>query len=288
MANMARYVGMAGIQFDVLWGQDNTQIMLDKLDMCQRLFPWVELIFFSELSVCGLDETLAQSIPNASTRRLCEWAEEHQKWIIPGSMYEKEDLKIYNTAVAISPKGQIAAKYRKIFPWVPVETSAPGGQFCVFDIPGKGRVGLCICYDQWFPEVIRTLAWIGAEVILNPTATTTSDRALEKVLAQAHAITNQLYYLSVNGVGSGGNGQSIFVDPEGRVLQVSGEREMIMTEVIDLDRVTHVREYGTLGLSQVWKNFADSPITFPVYRERFRDGEIFKSLGKFRRHEKIE
>jgi predicted amidohydrolase len=207
---VARYVGVAGIQFDVLLGQDNTQVMLDKLDLCRRLFPWVELICFSELSVCGLDETLAQPIPNASTRRLCEWAEEHRKWIIPGSMYEKEDSKIYNTAVAISPKGQIAAKYRKIFPWVPVETSAPGGQFCVFDIPGKGRVGLCVCYDQWFPEVI------------------------------------------------------------------------------DLERVTHVREYGTLGLSQVWKNFADSPIMFPVYGERFREGEIFKSLGKFRKHEKIE
>ena len=285
---MARYVGVAGIQFDVLSGRDNTKAMLDKLDMCQRLFPWVELICFSELSVCGLDESLAQPIPNTSTRRLCEWAGEHRKWIIPGSIYEKEDSKIYNTAVAISPNGQIGAKYRKIFPWVPVETATPGEQFCVFDIPGKGRVGLCICYDQWFPEVIRTLAWMGAEVILNPTATTTSDRALENVLAQAHAITNQLYYFSINGVESGGNGQSIFVDPEGRVLQVSGDREMIMTEVIDLEKVSHVREYGTLGLSQVWKNFADSPITFPVYGERFRHGEIFKSLGKFRRHEKIE
>lgn len=285
---MARYLGVAGIQYDVETGQDNSEAMLDKLALCQKLFPWVDLICFSELSVCGLDESLAQPIPNSFTKRVCKWAAETQKWIIPGSMYEKEGAKIYNTALVISPSGQIVAKYRKLFPWVPVETSVPGDGFCVFDIPGKGRIGLCICYDQWFPEMIRTLSWMGAVAIFNPTATTTSDRPLEKILAQAHAITNQLYYFSINGVGSGGNGQSIFVDPEGRVLQVSGEREIIMTEVIDLDMVSRVREYGTLGLSQVWKNFAYSGIKFPVYGNGFSNGEIFKSLGKFQKHEKIE
>jgi predicted amidohydrolase len=99
-----------------------------------------------------------------------------------------------------------------------LERSDPGEEFCVFDIPGKGRCGLCICYDQWFPEVVRSLTWMGAEVIFCPTATYTSDRSLELVLAQANAGVNQVYFLNVNGVGGGGIGQSIFVDAEGRVL----------------------------------------------------------------------
>jgi len=61
-----------------------------------------------------------------------------------------------------------------------------------------------------------------------------------------------------------------------------------MTEVIDLDIVSRVREYGTLGLSQVWKNYAYSGIKFPVYGEGFNSGDIFKSLGEFQKHEKIE
>jgi deaminated glutathione amidase len=59
------------------------------------------------------------------------------------------------------------------------------------------------------------LAWMGAEVILHPTMTVSSDRVIELTISQANAIFNQLYFLSVNGVAEGGNGRSIFVDPDG-------------------------------------------------------------------------
>jgi predicted amidohydrolase len=157
----------------------------------------------------------------------------------------------------------------------------------VFDIPGKGRFGLCICYDQWFPEIVRTLSWMGAEAILHPTATTTSDRPQELVLSQAQAIFNQVYFLSVNGVGAGGVGKSIFVDPEGHVLQVAGERETILTEVIDLDLVQRVREYGTLGLSQLWKDLRGFRQRFPIYQQGVHRGRIFKTLGDLKHHRKI-
>jgi len=247
---MARYLGIAGIQMEVVRGEDNSEAMMEKLNVVATSFPWVDMVLFSELCVCGLNFDLAQPIPNPTIDRFCEWAMREKKWLIPGSLYEKDHGKIYNTSIVISPDGVIKAKYRKLFPWAPLEQSEAGKEFCVFDIPGKGRFGLCICYDQWFPEVIRTLAWMGAEAVFNPTATYTSDRSLELILAQANGIANQLYFLSINGVGGGGIGRSIFVDPEGRVLQVSGEREMILTEVIDLDGVSRVREYGTLGLCQ--------------------------------------
>ncbi len=108
------------------------------------------------------------------------------KWLLPGSLYELDGDVIYNTAVVISPEGEIVAKYRKMFPWLPYEAgTAAGNEFCVFDIPDVGRFGLMICYDMWFPEVTRTLVWMGAEVILQPTMTPTSDREVELVMAQA-------------------------------------------------------------------------------------------------------
>jgi hypothetical protein len=66
-------------------------------------------------------------------------------------------------------------------------------------LPGFGRVGLSICYESWFPELARHLAWRGAEVILNPTLTPTADRPQELVLARAQAIVNQVYVVGVHG-----------------------------------------------------------------------------------------
>ncbi len=262
---MSRTLGFAGVQMEVTGGVDNSDAALRLLDTTASSFPWVDIILLSELCVPGMNPKLRSVIPGPVTKKFCDWAREKGKWLVPGSFFEKKGNKTFNTAVVISPQGKIVAKYRKLFPWRPLERTDPGDAFCVFDIPGKGRFGLCICYDQWFPEVVRNLAWMGAEVILHPTATTTSDRPQELILSRAHAIFNQLYFLSVNGVGGGGIGRSIFVDPEGRVLQLAGEREMILTEVIDLDIVTKVRKYGTLGLSRLWKDFETFARAFPIY-----------------------
>ena len=122
---------------------------------------------------------------------------------------------MYNTSVVISPDGEIIAKYRKMFPWLPYEAgTAAGDTFCVFDIPNIGRFGLCICYDMWFPEVSRQLAWMGAEAIIQPTLTPTSDRSLELVMARANALFNQCYFFSINGIGEWGGGRSTIIDPD--------------------------------------------------------------------------
>jgi len=284
---MARNLGIAGIQMTIVRGEDNSNAMFKKLNAVAILFPWVDIIFFSELCLSGMDMRLSMSIPNPVLDRFSQWAQKENKWIIPGSFYEKEGDNIYNTSVVISPEGDIIAKYRKIFPWRPLENSDAGEDFCVFDIPGKGRFGLCICYDQWFPELARTLAWMGAEAVFCPTATISPDRTQEMIMAQANAIANQVYWFSLNGIGAGGIGQSVFVDPEGRILQQSGEGERIMTEVIDLDLVSRAREYGTLGQCQVWKTFGDFKGIFPVYREEILNGAIFTSIGPLKMHKKI-
>ena len=291
---MTRLFGIAGVQMSVVpWDPGATvQKMEAAVDQIAENFPWVQMIIFHELAPSAVAQFVrasspsprlesAESIPGPLSTRLCELARQTKKWIIPGSMYEANDSKIYNTALAISPEGVIVAKYRKMFPWLPYEKeSTPGDQFCVFDVPGVGCFGLCICYDTWFPEFVRTLAWMGAEVILHPTLTSTSDRTLELTLNQANAIFNQCYFVDINGLGPWGGGRSLIVDPEGRVLQQAGEHDMILTEILDLDQVRKVREFGTLGLCQTWKQLRDFQGRFPVYENKIASGEIFRDLGK--------
>ncbi len=293
---MSRVFGIAGIQMSVVpWDAAAT---VDKLEAAatqiEENFPWVHMLVFHELVVSGVAQftpassaepwrQIAQAIPGPLSDRLCRLAQKTKKWIVPGSMYEADGDAIFNTALAISPDGQIVAKYRKIFPWLPFEAeTTPGDQFCVFDVPEFGRFGLCICYDAWFPEVIRTLAWMGAEVILHPTLTPTSDRSAELILTQANAIFNQCYFIDVNGLGPWGGGRSLFVDPEGRVLQQAGEHDMILTELIDLDQVSKAREFGTLGLCQTWKQLREFQGRFPIYSNDISSGSIYQNLGEIR------
>ena len=266
----------------------------------KKSFPWVQLVMFHELVVPGLVQFVAtentatwkagaEPIPGPLTDRLCTLARQTGLWLVPGSMYEQDDDKLYNTAVVISPRGELIAKYRKMFPWLPYESgTAEGDQFCVFDIPDVGRFGLCICYDMWFPEVSRTLAWLGAEVILQPTLTPTSDRELELIMCRANALFNQCYFISVNGIGAWGGGRSTMIDPDGRVLQEASANQTFLTEIIDLDHVTRTREYGTLGLAQTLKQLRDAGHKFPVYNDGQLAKGSFAELGVLKYHRDLK
>src|SRR4030042_2513283 len=168
---MSRLIGIAGVQMHV--AAFNAQATVEKMNEIatnlMKSFPWVQLIMFHELVVPGLDQFVtsddrdwliknSETVPGALTDRLCALGRNLNCWLIPGSMYEQEAGKLNNTALVISPQGEIVRKYRKMFPWLPYEDGVtPGTEFCVFDIPEVGRFGLCICYDMWFPEVTRTL-----------------------------------------------------------------------------------------------------------------------------------
>jgi formamidase len=285
---MSRNIGMAAFQTAPI--PHNVQATLEKIDSLVEYsnwyLPWVDMLCFPELILDGLSAFISggqvsegQSIPGPTSNHLCNLAARFHKWLIPGSMSERDGKDIYNTALVISPKGEIVARYRKIFPWRPHETCKAGDTFTVFDVPGVGRFGICICYDMWFPEVARTLSWMGAEVILQPSATQTSDRHMEVIMIQANAIFNQCYYLGINTTGQYGGGQSIIVDPNGHVLQKADQHECVLTEIIDLDLVSTTREHGTLGLCQTWKSLRDDPITFPPYLQGIAASPMVKGLG---------
>lgn len=295
---MTRLFGIAGVQMSVVpWDKEATVAkMIDAVQQISLNFPWVQMIVFHELAAPGLVQFVsadspdiwkrnAEPIPGPTTERFAQIARKTRKWLLPGSFYERDHDGYYNTAVVISPEGEIVAKYRKMFPWLPYESGVKAGQeFCVFDVPDVGRFGVAICYDLWFPEVARTLAWMGAEVILQPTMTPTSDRDLELVMMQANAIFNQCYLISVNGVGPYGGGRSLIVDPDGRVLQQASAHDTILTETLDLDHVTRTREYGTIGLAQTLKQLRDSSVVFPVYQEGMVRGGSFAQLGPLAFH----
>jgi formamidase len=209
-----------------------------------------------------------ESDPTHPADRTAALAREAGAWLIPGSLYERgRDRRIHNTVVVCSPRGELVTTYRKVFPWQPHETCAPGDRFVTFDLPAVGRIGLAVCYDGNFPETFRQLAWMGAEVVIQPTLTTTSDRAAELVMARANAIFNQLYVVSVNAAAPAGLGRSLIVDPEGIVRLEGGDGEELLTDVLDLDAVTRVREFGTAGVSRVWEQIdrQGPQIHLPMY-----------------------
>jgi formamidase len=216
----------------------------------------------------GYAREVAVEIPGPLTEALGRIAAESEIWLVPGSVYElASDGRVHNTAVVLAPDGELVASYRKVFPWQPHETCAPGEEFVTFDIPEVGRVGLAICYDGSFPETFRQLAWMGAEVILQVNLTTTSDREQELVMARANAIFNQLYVVSLNAASPAGVGRSLIADPEGLVRVASGAGEEMLTDVLDLEAVERVRRFGTAGVSRMWEQMMrEGPgIELPMY-----------------------
>ncbi len=256
----------------------------DVVHAARTSYPDVDLLLFPELFLAAEDafapgppdeylDRIAEPVPGPLTERVGKIAARAARWIADGSIYERAGDRIHNTAIVFDPEGRLVCTYRKLFPWQPFETTAPGDRPApVFEIPGVGTLGVMICYDGWFPEVARGLALGGAELILHPTLTTTPDREQELVLARANAIVNQLYVLNVNAVPTIGGGRSIGVDPEGRELFLLGDREELVVEVVDLDRVRTVRERGTRGLNRVLRQALEAPAAaFEAYRRFLGD-----------------
>ena len=88
----------------------------------------------------------------AITDRSWSEAKKYNLWLIPGSIYESEKKDVFNTAPVFSSNGDLVGKYRKRYPWCPYEKTTPGEEPFVFDIKGKGNVGIMICYglDRMF------------------------------------------------------------------------------------------------------------------------------------------
>jgi predicted amidohydrolase len=255
--------------------------MLHKVALTVERYPWVQMVMLSELATCGPVPQNAQAVDGPAEAAYRQVARDYGIWLLPGSLYEAApDGNIYNMAPVINPDGDVVARCRKLFPFLPYEAGVTAGDsFCVFDIPDIGRFGVSICYDIWIPETTRALTALGAEALLHPVLTGTVDRDIELAMARATAAQFQCYVFDINGLGAGGVGRSAVIDPAGMVMYQAGGNEEIIPVEIDLTQVRRQRECGLRGLGQPLKSFRDSTVRFPIYEPGQKERSYLAELG---------
>lgn len=232
----------------------------------------------------------AESIPGPSTARLAALAKAHGV-VLVGSLFERRAAGLYhNTAVVFDADGRLAGKYRKMH--IPDD---PGFQEKFYFTPGDlgfepidtsvGRLGVLVCWDQWYPEGARLMALAGADLLLYPTAIgwDPTDEAAEKqrqrdawiTVQRGHAVANGIPLLACNRTGfeaAPDNGRGIqfwgtsFVaGPQGEFLAQAGSdaRELLVAD-IDLKRSENVR--------RIWPFLRDRRIdAYGDLLKRYRD-----------------
>jgi N-carbamoylputrescine amidase len=198
---------------------------------------------------------LAEEVPGPTTEIMQEMAKKSEAvFILP--LFEKDPRGLYfNAAVVIDADGQIVGKYRKVhIPQIPLwEEKAyfhPGDLgFPVFGTR-YGRLGVQICWDNFFPEGSRILALKGAQVIFSPTAAALDSHPKWEKMICAHAAASGVYIFRVNRVGKEAKqnfyGKSFCATPEGDLVdQPSGEHEGVVMANIDLLEIERTRRVWT-------------------------------------------
>ena len=203
----------------------------------------------------------AEEIPGPSTQSMSQLAAELEVVLIL-PLFEKRSTGIYhNTAVVLDADGSIAGRYRKMH--IPDD---PGFHEKFYFTPGDtgfqtistryGKIGVLICWDQWFPEAARLTALSGAQILFYPTAIgyQAFDEAVAQKQAQAwqtiqksHSIANGVFTVAVNRVGQEGNvtfwGKSFVSDPFGEILvEASAKEPEVLIVDCDLGLIEETRQ----------------------------------------------
>ena len=238
---------------------------------------------------------LAEPIPGPSTERLGKLAKQHGVALV-SSLFEKRATGLYhNTAVVFDADGSTVGKYRKMH--IPDD---PGFYEKFYFTPGDlgftpidtsvGRLGVLVCWDQWYPEAARLMALAGAELLLYPTAIgwDPDDQQAEKtrqrdawVLSHRdHAVANGLPVLSCNRVGHEASplasdkhvgasgidfwGNSHVLGPQGEFVAEAGTDPTLLLAEVDMQRSEHVR--------RIWPFLRDRRIdAYGDLTKRYRD-----------------
>jgi 5-aminopentanamidase len=202
----------------------------------------VDIAVFPELFVTGYNlgvrlHELAERADGPTVSRLCNIAKSCRVALVAGYP-EKRDEKFYNSAVAISNRGEIIAQHNKVFLFGEDEKKlfSAGSGFPVFEIAGR-RCGLSICYDIEFPEVTRDMKRRGAEIIFVPTANMKPYFDVPTTLVRARSLENGVAIVYANLCGQEGNqhytGLSAVVLPDGSDLVRAGYDDAIL--ITDLE-----------------------------------------------------
>ena len=233
------------------------------------------LYFCKEENVDLFD--LAEPIPGPTTQIFGNLAKE-LGIVIVTSIFEKRATGLYhNTAVVLEKDGTIAGKYRKMH--IPDD---PGYYEKFYFTPGDlgfepiqtslGRLGVLVCWDQWYPEAARLMALAGAELLIYPTAIgydANDERAEQKrqraawqLVQRGHAVANGLPVVAVNRVGEEEGvhfwGTSFVAGPQGELLYEASETEEEMAIVeVDMQRSEQVRRWWPFLRDRRIENYGD-------------------------------
>ena len=254
----------------------NLMNLAQSIEACAK--HGAQLIVLQELHntlyFCQTEDTqafdLAEPIPGPSTGFFAELAAAH-KVVLVASLFEKRATGLYhNTAVVFDRDGSMAGKYRKMH--IPDD---PGFYEKFYFTPGDlgfepvqtslGKLGVLVCWDQWYPEAARLMALKGAEMLIYPTAigwslNDTKDEQMRQLGAwvtvqRAHAVANGLPVVAVNRVGhepdpSGQTegilfwGNSFVAGPQGELLaQAGNDAPENMVVEVDMERSENVRRW---------------------------------------------
>lgn len=168
---------------------------------------------------------------------------------VGGSMIEEDQGNYYNSFVLYDKSGDLLGSYRKIHLFQKLNEHIHfkgGNKVVVVDSPW-GKIGLAICYDLRFPEIFRTCAVEGAELILLVAEWPRQRIEHWKILLQARAIENQCFIAAVNksgtSMGAALGGNSALINPMGEFLTLGGENEELLQATFDLDEVSKIRDW---------------------------------------------
>lgn len=243
---------IACAQIDIALGdkEANLKSVVQAIQDAARLK--VDVLALPELFTTGycLDKAseLAEKQDGYSINLLRELASRFHIFLVAGSLLEKRGKQIYNTCKLIGKDGRILGSYDKIhlFPLFAEDQYLTPGTALPFFKTSLGIFGVAICFDIRFPELTRSLALRGAQVIFIPAEFPSERISVWATLLRARAIENQVFVVGCNRVGSDGKytfgGRSAIINPEGKAIAQADNSQQIISAVIDLDRITQVRE----------------------------------------------
>lgn len=244
---------IALIQADIEIGnvQANMDNMLGMMEKAAAAYQKPDVIVLPEMWNTGyaLDriQELADPMGQETSSMLSEFARKHRIQVVGGSVAERIEDRIYNSMYVFNRNGEQIAKYSKIhlFRLMDEEKFLQAGQQTVtFDLE-EMKAGASICYDIRFPELSRTLALGGAQVLFVPAEWPHPRLHHWRTLLIARAIENQMYVVACNRVGTSGEtgffGHSMIIDPWGEIIAEGDDREMIVTGTLDCKLTDEVR-----------------------------------------------
>lgn len=243
-------VNVASVQFyPQLRAVDiNLQKMKSWVTEVMAQAPQTDLIVFPELAntgyECGEDFMRLAEVADASPslKAMAECAKNHDVMIVVG--FAERDPNhpgvLYNSAALIGRDGSTIGVYRKVHPFDSEKRYfTAGSDYPVFDTP-IGRLAMMICWDTAFPEVARSYALQGAQILIIPTNWEKPYQDDWDLITRARAFDNTVYVVSANRIGPDETldwfGHSNIIDPVGRpIAQLNEEVEGFITAALDLD-----------------------------------------------------